>query len=154
MIKRLAAAFMLTSAAAASAACLDFSTRTSPTPTANSVLGGNWATTQSLPGVSGSLADSCVNFQWAVTSFTGTSGSGTFSATCLGNMQVSGSATGTLSGTTLTWSANATATVPGVPSCAIAISGTATLEANNQIRIPYAGTTCLGPVSGTEIIKR
>ena len=153
MMKRLAAAFMLI-AASASAACFDFSSKTSPTPTANTVLGGNWATTQSLPGVSGSLADSCVNFHWAVTSFTGTSGSGTFSATCLGNMQVAGSATGTLSGTTLTWSANATATVPGVPACAIAISGTATLEANNQIRIPYAGTTCLGPVSGTEIIQK
>jgi hypothetical protein len=72
----------------------------------------------------------------------------------MGNMQVSGSATGTLSGSTINWSANATATVPGVPSCPIALSGTATLEANNQIRIPYSGTTCLGPVSGTEIIKK
>jgi hypothetical protein len=152
-MKRLATALILV-AAGASAACFDFATKTSPTPTATTLLGGKWATTQSLPGVSGSLADSCVNFQWAVTSFTGTSGSGTFSATCMGNMQVAGSATGTLSGSTLTWSANATATVPGFPSCPIAISGTATLEANNQIRIPYSGTTCLGPVSGTEVIKR
>lgn len=150
---RLAAALIFV-AAAASAACFDFSTKTSPSPTVNTVLGGNWATTQSLPGVSGSLADSCVNFQWTVTSFTGTSGSGTFSATCLGNMQVAGSATGTLSGTTVNWSANATATVPGIPACPVAISGTAILEANNQIRIPYSGTTCLGPVSGIEIIRR
>jgi hypothetical protein len=141
-------------AAGASAACFDFATKTSPTPTASNALGGSWTTTQSLPGVSGSLADSCVNFHWTVTSFTGTSGSGTFSATCLGNMQVAGTASGTLSGSTVNWSANATATVPGNPSCAIAISGTAMLEANNQIRIPYSGTTCLGPVSGTEIIKR
>jgi hypothetical protein len=152
-MSRFAIALLLV-AASASTACFDFATKTSPTPAASQLLGGSWTTTQSLPGVSGSLADSCVNFQWAVTSFTGTSGSGTFSATCMGNMQVAGSATGTLSGTTLTWSANATATVPGIPSCAIAIAGTATLEANNQIRIPYSGTTCLGPVSGTEIIKR
>ena len=54
----------------------------------------------------------------------------------------------------MNWSANATGAVPGVPPCAIAISGTATLEANNRIRIPYSGTTCLGPVSGTEIVQR
>jgi len=153
MMKRLAIAWILI-AAGAGAACSNFSTNTSPAPSATTLLGGNWSTTQSLPGVSGSLADSCVNFQWAVTSFTGTSGSGTFSATCMGNMQVTGSATGSLSGMTLAWSANATATVPGVPSCPIALSGTASLEANNQIRIPYSGTTCLGPVSGTEIIHR
>jgi hypothetical protein len=145
---------LIFAAAVASTACFDFATKVSPTPTASQVLGGTWSTTQSLPGITGSLANSCVNFQWAVTSFTGTSGSGTFSATCLGNMQVAGSASGTLSGGTLSWSANATATVPGHPTCAIAINGTATLEANNQIRIPYSGTTCLGPVSGTEIIKK
>jgi len=152
-MSRFAIALIL-AAAGASAACFDFATKTSPTPSASTLLGGTWSTTQSLPGVTGSLQDSCVNFQWTVTSFTGTSGSGTFSATCLGNMQVACSASGTLSGSTLNWSANATASVPGNPSCAISISGTATLEANNQIRIPYSGTTCLGPVSGTEIIHR
>jgi hypothetical protein len=136
----------------ASTACFDFGTNTSPSPATS--LGGTWATIQSLPGVSGSLQESCVNFNWTVTQHTGNSGSGTFSATCLGNIQVSGSASGTLSGTTLTWSANATGTVPGLPPCVIAISGTATLEANNRIRIPYSGTTCLGPVSGTEIITK
>jgi hypothetical protein len=50
--------------------------------------------------------------------------------------------------------ANATATVPNVPVCTISITGSATLEPNNKIRIPYQGTTCLGPVSGTEIISR
>ncbi len=42
------------------------------------------------PASSGSLADSCVNFHWNVTQFTGTSGSGTFSATCFGNLDVVG----------------------------------------------------------------
>jgi hypothetical protein len=141
-------------AAVASSACFDFATHTSPTPTASSVLGGTWTTTQSLPGSTGSLQDACVNYTWAVTSFTGTSGSGTFTATCHGNVQVSGSASGTLTGTTVSWSANAVGTIPGGPSCAIALTGTATPEANNRIRIPYSGTTCIGPVSGTEIISR
>jgi hypothetical protein len=69
-------------------------------------------------------------------------------------MAVAGSASGTLTGSTVNWSANATGTIPGQASCAIALTGTATLEANNRIRIPYSGTTCLGPVSGTEIIAR
>jgi hypothetical protein len=25
---------------------------------------------------------------------------------------------------------------------------------NNEITIPYSGTTCLGPVSGTEVLKK
>jgi hypothetical protein len=142
-------------AAGAGAACFDFTSKTtSPTNTTSQALAGAWATVQSLPGSSGSLQDACVNFKWSVTQISGTSGSGTFSATCLGNIQVAGSASGTLTGSVLNWSATATGTVPGVPPCTIALSGTATLEANNRIRIPYSGTTCLGPVSGTEIIQR
>ena len=153
-MKRLAPFALTIVMAASSAACFDFGTKTSPSPSTSQVLGGTWATLQSLPGVSGSIQDSCVNFRWTVTEFSGTSGSGTFSATCLGNVQVNGSASGTLAGSTLSWSANATGTAPGLPSCAIALTGTATLEANNRIRIPYSGTTCFGPVSGTEIITK
>ena len=150
----------LLSAAATSAACGDvfknlFSSKTSATPAASDALAGSWATTQSIPGASGSLNDSCVNFKWAVTEFSGTSGAGNFSATCMGNVQVTGNAMANLTtATTATWSATATGTTPNQPPCQIALSGTATLEATNQIRIPYSGTTCFGPVSGTEVIKR
>ena len=150
-MKRLALLVLTIVAAAATSACFEF---TKPSSTTTQTLGGTWATTQSLPGSSGSLADSCVNYHWTVTQTSGTSGSGTFSATCMGNVQVSGSAQGTLTGSTVQWSATATGTVPGMPPCAIALSGTAVLETNNRIRIPYSGTTCLGPVSGTEVITR
>lgn len=144
--------FLVVLTAVMSAGCFSFASKTSPT-SASSQLGGTWLTTQSLPGASGSIQDSCTNFRWAVTEFTGTTGAGTFSATCLGNVQVVGSARGTLVGTMVNWSANATGTPPGGPSCAIALSGSAILE-TNRIRIPYSGTTCLGPVSGTEILGR
>ena len=156
-MKRVVTAFLASFLAAASAACFEFKTSTSPTNVSASTsqaIGGTWAGVQSLPGASGSLQDACVNFKWSVTQFSGTSGSGTFSATCLGNMDVAGTASATLAGSTLTWSANASGTIQGQTVCTIALSGTATLEANNQIRIPYSGTTCLGPVSGTEIIRR
>ena len=132
------------------------STKASPSNAATQALGGVWATTQSFPGIgSGSVQDSCTNFKWQVTDFSGTSGSGTFSATCLnGAMNIAGSARGTLSGTTVTWTATATATGAGIPAgCAISLAGTAVLD-GNQIRIPYSGTTCLGPVSGTEILGK
>ena len=150
-MKRLVLVVLTVVAAAATAACFEF---TRPSATTTQTLGGSWSTFQSLPGSSGSLQDSCVDYHWTVTQTSGTSGSGTFSATCMGNMQVSGSATGTLVGSTVNWSATATGTMPNLPPCAIALSGTATLETNNRIRIPYSGTTCLGPVSGTEVITR
>jgi hypothetical protein len=156
-MKRVVIAFLASVVAAASAACFDFKASTSPssvTGNTSQAIAGTWSTVQSLPGSSGSLADACVNFKWSVTQFSGTSGSGAFSATCMGSIQVSGTASATLAGSTLNWSASATGTVPGQSACAIALAGTATLEANNQIRVPYSGTTCLGPVSGTEVIKR
>jgi hypothetical protein len=156
-MKRIVIAFLASVVAAASAACFDFKTSTTPTSvtsTTTQAIGGTWSGVQSLPGSSGSLQDSCVNFKWNVTQISGTSGSGTFSATCLGNVQVAGTASATLTGSTANWSANATGTVSGQTVCAITLTGTATLQANNQIRIPYSGTTCLGPVSGTEIIQR
>jgi len=155
-MKRLILAFLAIAAAVGSAACFEFASKSTngPTNTTSQTLSGIWATVQSLPGSSGSLADACVNFKWNVTQITGTSGSGTFSATCFGTLDVAGSASGTLTGSVVNWSANATGTVTGLPPCAIALTGTATLEANNRIRIPYSGTTCLGPVSGTEIISR
>jgi hypothetical protein len=51
------------------------------------------------------------------------------------------------------WTGTGTATAPDLPSCAISLSGTAELG-TDSIRIPYSGTTCLGPVSGVEILKR
>ena len=135
------------------AGCFKVDSKVSTPTTSASSLSGTWASVESLPGASGSLAQSCTDFRWAVTELTGTTGAGTFSATCLGNISVTGSARGTLVGSTINWSANATGTAPGGPSCAIALAGSAVLE-TDKIRIPYAGTTCLGPVSGTETIKR
>lgn len=152
-LNRLASLALIVAAALAGSACFAFSsTKPTSTSSANS-LAGTWASVQSMPGMSGSLQDSCTNFQWAITEFSGTTAAGTFSATCQGNMQITGSAQGSLAGSTITWSANANAMMPGMPTCAISLAGTATLE-TDQIRIPYSGTTCLGAVSGTEIIKK
>jgi hypothetical protein len=89
-----------------------------------------------------------------VTQINGTSGSGTFSATCLGNNAGGWIGERTLVGSTLSWSANATGTVPNQSTCTISLTGSRRSKRTIKIRIPYQGTTCLGPVSGTEVITR
>jgi hypothetical protein len=143
----------------ATAGCFEFTRKSSagpsgPVAAAGGVLlgGGAWGSVQSFPG-SGSLQSSCTNFRWTVWQSTSTSASGSFTATCWGDMAVTGSATATLAGNDVTWSATATATAPGGGPCAISLGGTAVLQPG-QISLSYTGTTCLGAVSGTEILKQ
>jgi hypothetical protein len=58
-----------------------------------------------------------------------------------------------LSPTSISWSAVGNATAPGLTSCAITLTGTASLG-TDAITVPYAGDTCLGKVSGVETLKR
>ena len=138
-------------AAAVSTACFKVTTSPTPKDSTSKLLGGTWVTVESIPGAS--LNDSCTNFKWEVTEYTGTTAKGTFSARCFGNVDIAGSAQGVLNGININWSAAATGTMAGLPPCPINLSGVATLE-TDKIRIPYSGTTCLGPVSGTEVVKR
>lgn len=145
-------AIVVTIAAAASG-CVGYqskSTMAGPTAAGVSALMGNWtsATASVIPA-----AASCTDFKWNATEQTSNSAKGTFSASCAGDLKVSGTATGTLSGSVISWAANANASAPGITSCAILLSGTAELGVDS-IRVPYSGTTCLGAVSGVEVLKR
>jgi hypothetical protein len=82
--------------------------------------------------------------------------SGTFEADCAGGVIVSGSGSGQLaSSTTVSISISGVANLPGAPSCGFSLSGNGTVEdAGTALRIPYAGTTCLGPVHGTEVLRK
>jgi hypothetical protein len=137
----------------AAGACVTYeskTTHTSPTDTTLSALIGTWqsATANALPSPT-----SCTNFNWTPTQQTPTSAMGSFSANCPGGLNVSGTAAGTLSGTTVSWQANAIASTPEIPKCDVTLSGTAELGVNS-IRVPYSGNTCLGPVSGVEILNK
>lgn len=138
-------------AALMAAGCFEFLTgsKTNPSSTGVEGLNGSWASVSSAT----SLQNICTNFTWSVTDISGNTASGTFTATCLDTLQVNGTASGTLSGSTVNWTASGTATAPDGTECPISLSGTATFD-GTQIRIPYSGTTCLGPVSGTEILRR
>jgi len=137
-------------AATVSSACFGYERTSTLGPSATGIAGllGNWTSSNLVPS-----ASACTDFKWNVTQQTGNTASGTFSATCSGDLKVAGTANGTLSGSTVTWNAQATASVSGLPSCAITLTGTAELGVDS-IRVPYSGDTCLGKVSGVEVLKK
>jgi hypothetical protein len=137
--------------AAVSAACIGFERKSSvagPSAAGISTLLGNWTSSNIIPTPS-----SCTDFKWNVSEQTGTSAKGSFSATCAGDLRLSGTAQGTLSGSTVNWSATGTGNAPGLTSCNISLTGTAEIGVDS-VRVPYSGTTCLGPVSGVEVLRR
>src|SRR5690349_16979523 len=104
----------------AAAGCVGYESKTT-TPTSPSgadtvaSMMGSWQSTASA-GIIPSPS-TCTDFKWNPTEQTATSAKGSFSATCAGDLKVAGSAMGTLSGSTVTWSAAGTATTPTIPSC-------------------------------------
>ena len=122
---------------------------TTPTPTGVQALSGTWSSV--APATS--ISSTCSDFMWIVSDVTGDTGSGSFTAKCFNNMTVMGTASGKVSGDTITWTATAIGTSPSIDSCPISLSGTASLQ-NDQIRVPFTGTTCLGAVSGVEILRK
>lgn len=121
-----------------------------PAPGSPSML-GMWVSNEvQLPS-----ASSCGHFQYQITSQTSNSISGTFTAQCGNGLNVSGNASGQLNGTSVPLSISGTASMNGVPSCAFSLSGTGSLENDgNTLRIPFSGTTCFGPVQGTEVLHK
>jgi hypothetical protein len=141
---------LLLVAAASAAGCFGYERQSTlgPSTTGGGALLGNWTSSNLVPS-----PGSCSDFKWNVTQASGNSASGTFSATCAGDLRISGTASGTLNGSTVTWNAQANASVPGLPSCPITLSGTAELGVDS-IRVPYSGDTCLGRVSGVEVLRK
>jgi hypothetical protein len=143
---------VLSLAAAVTSGCAGFEHKSSlsePTTAGNNSLLGSWTSSQLIPTPS-----TCTDFTWTVSEQTSTSAKGAFSATCPGDLKFTGTAQGALmSPTNISWSADANATAPGLTSCALKLSGTATLG-TESISIPYSGDTCLGKVSGIETLKK
>jgi hypothetical protein len=143
---------VLTLAAAVTAGCAGFehkSSLTQPSAAGNNSLLGNWTSSTLIPTPS-----TCTDFKWNVSEQTSSSMKGAFSASCPGDLKFTGTAEGNLtSPTEIRWTAAGNATGPGLTSCSITLSGTATLSTDSII-VPYAGDTCLGKVSGIETLKK
>src|SRR5436190_2044343 len=79
---------------------------------------------------------------------------GMFAATCAG-YPVTGSANGTMNGNNVTINVSGAGSVSGVQVCPFQFTSNATIQDNGDtIVLPYSGTTCLGPISGTQTLHR
>jgi hypothetical protein len=128
----------------------DGSTPTTPTaPTVSlNVFAGDWTSaTASTP------ATGCGTVRYTVTPLSTTSGTVTFAATCASNIQVNGSGTGQINGSSLDWSAQGLVSQGGV-NCPFTFTNGKAVEDPGGIKITYSGTVCGIPVSGSEVVKR
>jgi len=150
-MKKLAQLCLWLTLAASAAACIGFdrgNTATAPSAAGVGSLMGSWTSSSLVPSPS-----SCSDFKWNVTEQTGSTAKGSFSATCAGDLKLNGTAQGTLNGSTIDWSANATGNAPGLTNCSVSLKGTAEIGVT-AVRVPYSGDTCLGKVSGVETLSR
>jgi hypothetical protein len=138
-----------------STACFDmfkniFDSPTSPSDAEEGVRSylGTWNGPTAAPA-----AQSCGGLAWKITSQTGNQASGEFGATCADGVSLAGTVTATHSATTIPWAATGTATKGGT-SCPFTMTGTGTFQGTSHILLTYSGTSCNGPVSGTETITR
>jgi hypothetical protein len=99
------------------------------------------------------VAQSCGSLLWKITSQTGGQASGDFSATCADGVSLAGTMTATHGETSIPWAATGTATKADA-TCPFSMTGTGTFQGTSNIVVNYAGTSCNGPVSGSETIKR
>jgi len=97
----------------------------------------------------------CGSFQWNITEQTPTSLSGSFSGLCGGIVLVQGNGTGQLNGETVTLTVAGQASMSGVlTTCPFSITASGFLEGDDAIHVNYSGSTCLGPVQGSEVLRR
>ena len=102
--------------------------------------------------ISESVFSSCGDFEWTVTSQTATEASGHVTAVCAGGVNIEGTITAQLGGTTMPLIFNGTANL-GTGACGFSLDGVGVPLGNDTFQIDYTGTTCLGPVRGTEILR-
>ena len=137
-------------------------TAPTPTPAVPGSSGGStsspsvvgvWTANAEAPALPSS--STCNNFQFQIASQTATSVAGTFTATCGNGLVVSGSANGQLNGNNVNINVNGSGSMSGLPLCPFSLTSTGTVEDNgNTLVLPYSGTTCFGPVHGTQTLHR
>jgi hypothetical protein len=127
-------------------------TPTDPTPAPTVSLdafAGTWnSTAPSTP------ATGCGNLKYTVTPVSASSANVTFAATCASSVGVTGTGTGSISGSTLNWTAAGLVSQGGVNCPFTLTNGKATQETDGTVKVVYSGTVCGIPVSGTEIVKK
>jgi len=128
---------------------------TAPSPVASggetlAPYGGTW---MSGPDGSATSTGTCTNLQWRLPGMTGTTGTGTFVATCNG-VQLTGTVTVAMGpSSSLDWRVAGRTTQSGRP-CEYSLRGTATMVRAGGMKVDYSGTVCGTPVSGSQVWQR
>lgn len=142
---------------ALASACAGFEQHATPTtPSETTDLRsylGEWTSAAATSSPTFPTRETCTSLKWKITSQVGNTVSGQFQATCAGGAELSGVANGTIDGA-IKFEASGGATGLGQDLCPFRISGTGTLQTTSTIVMTYSGQTCLGPISGTETLRR
>ena len=135
---------------------------TASTATANSSaavsgqsLIGTWVSTRKISAQAGTLPASlsqCSNMQLTITNQTATLATGTLTMVCPGDINVSGTITGRLGGANIPINYTGMATQAG-QNCPFEMNGTGYPLGSDNFRFEYTGTSCLGPIYGTEFLR-
>jgi hypothetical protein len=123
-------------------------------PSTNGSLVGAWISVSTIRG-EGTLPASlsqCSNMRLTVTSQTATLALGTLTMSCPGDLAVAGNITGHLGGANVPLTYAGSATQNG-QACAFEMNGTGYPLGNDNFRFEYTGTSCLGPIYGTETLR-
>lgn len=120
---------------------------------AGSLLSGTWRYEASAGSPGFPNASDCTELELMMEQQSETTYAGSFRAVCTDGVELDGTATGVLVDGVLDVDATGTATLPGFSSCAFTLTGTARME-GDAIRVDYSGTTCLGTISGSELLER
>jgi len=153
MIKRLALPFVATTVLAACGSTPSASSVTAPASLATlDSFAGAWtavSTSTPLPTltINGIVVGLCSGGTYMITPTAASQATVSYSGTCSG-MAITGTGTGVLSESMLTWS-----TVGQASSCAFSLTGTAT-PIGTELQVTYAGTVCGGNVAGTQMLSR
>lgn len=124
---------------------------TSPSPSTVSLeaFAGTWSSASA-----GTPATGCGNLKYTVTPLSTSAANVTFAGTCAGTIQVNGTGTGKVNGSTLEWTAQGLVGQGGINCPFTFTNGKATEEASGGIKVVYSGTVCGIPVSGSEVVKK
>jgi len=126
-------------------------TPTSPTGPTTSIdaFAGTWTSVSASTPPTG-----CGNLKYTVTPTNASSANVSFTATCAGNITVTGSGAGTLTDSVINWSGSGLVAQGGVNCPFTFTNSKAAMDATGQIVVTYTGTVCGIPVSGTETVKK
>lgn len=112
---------------------------------------GTWSS-PTLPGLP--QISSCTDLQWSISSQSSTSVAGVVSATCGGIADITAELTGEMdSNDVVNLTAKGSAVALGL-TCPFDLTGVGHREAADAWRLDYEGSTCLGRVSGSELLRR